>query len=252
MRSARLLELRSITTGYGKFRVLDKISLKIASGEIVCVVGANGAGKTTLMRAISGIIPLWEGQRVFDGKDLTRVNAAKITREGIIQIPEGRLIIKDLSVEDNMMLGAYSIYFKMKKSELRDIMGEIYQLFPILRSRARQRAGTLSGGEQQMLAIARGLMAKPKLLMLDEPSLGLAPLVVKTMFDIIVTLHKEGLPVLLVEQNVRAAIGISNRGYVLETGSIVMQGASQDLLNDERMIKAYMGGNSEGGGGDNF
>ncbi|MBW2028986.1 MAG: ABC transporter ATP-binding protein [Deltaproteobacteria bacterium] len=245
-----MLELRDITTGYGKFRVLDKISLRIDAGEIVCVVGANGAGKTTLMRAISGIIPLWQGEKVFDGKDLTKLNAAKVTREGIIQIPEGRLIIKDLSVEDNMMLGAYSIYFKMKRSELKSNMGEIYELFPILKSRARQKAGALSGGEQQMLAIARGLMGKPRLLMLDEPSLGLAPLVVKTMFDIIVTLHTKGLPILLVEQNVRAAIGISNRGYVLETGNIVMEGASEDLLNDERMVKAYMGGDSVGGGGD--
>jgi branched-chain amino acid transport system ATP-binding protein len=236
-----VLELNRITTGYGKFRVLEDITLKVNPGEIVCVVGANGAGKTTLMRAISGILPLWNGTKIFSGKDLSRMNPTKVTREGIIQIPEGRLIIKELSVEDNLLLGAYTHYFKLGKSGLNEDLEHVYELFPILKARHHQKAGTLSGGEQQMLAIGRGLMGRPKLLMLDEPSLGLAPIVVATMFEVIKELHNKGLPILLVEQNVRAAIQISDRGYVLETGSVIMEGKCEELLSDERVIKAYMG-----------
>lgn len=236
-----MLELNEVTTGYGKFRVLKNVSIKVKAGEIVCVVGANGAGKTTIMRAISGIIPLWEGSKFFQGKDLTRLSPMKVTREGIVQIPEGRLIIKGLSVEDNLRLGAYAHYFKFNKSELKKDLDRVYDLFPLLKSRINQKAGTLSGGEQQMLAIGRGLMGKPKLLMLDEPSLGLAPLVVMTMFKVIKELHHKGLPILLVEQNVRAAIQISDRGYVLETGSVAIEGTCEELLADEKVIKAYLG-----------
>jgi branched-chain amino acid transport system ATP-binding protein len=236
-----LLELGEVTTGYGKFRVLKAISLKVASGEIVCVVGANGAGKSTLMRAISGIIPLWKGRKIFNGKDITRFSPMKLNREGIIQIPEGRLIIKDLSVEDNLRLGAYTHYFKMTKMELRQTFAKIFGLFPILEKRLKQKAGKLSGGEQQMLAIGRGLMGAPKLLMLDEPSLGLAPLMVETLFGIIKELHHRDLPILLVEQNVRSALQISDRGYILETGSMVMEGAASDLLRDDKVINAYLG-----------
>jgi len=193
------------------------------------------------MRAISGIIPIWKGNKIFQGKDLTKLSPASVTREGIIQIPEGRLIIKELSVEDNLLIGAFCHYFKLSKLELKKDLNNIYDLFPQLKSRVNQKAGTLSGGEQQMLAIGRGLMGRPKLLMLDEPSLGLAPIVVDTMFQVIKELHGEGLPVLLVEQNVRAAMEISNRGYILETGSVVMEGESRRLLNDEKVIKAYMG-----------
>lgn len=236
-----MLELNEVTTGYGKFRVLKNVSIKVKAGEIVCVVGANGAGKTTIMRAISGIIPLWEGSKFFQGKDLTRLSPMKVTREGIVQIPEGRLIIKGLSVEDNLRLGAYAHYFKFNKSELKKDLDRVYDLFPPLKSRINQKAGTLSGGEQQMLAIGRGLMGKPKLLMLDEPSLGLAPLVVMTMFKVIKELHHKGLPILLVEQNVRAAIQISDRGYVLETGSVAIEGTCEELLADEKVIRAYLG-----------
>jgi branched-chain amino acid transport system ATP-binding protein len=204
-------------------------------------VGANGAGKTTLMRAISGIIPIWKGNKVFQGKDLTKFGPMKITREGIIQIPEGRLIIKELSVKDNLLLGSFSHYFKSKKADLKRELGNVYDFFPRLKNRENQKAGTLSGGEQQMLAIGRGLMGRPKLLMLDEPSLGLAPIIVNTMFDVIRKLHGEGLPILLVEQNVRAAMEVSNRGYILETGSVVMEGESRELLNDEKVVRAYMG-----------
>ena len=236
-----MFELVNVTAGYGKFRVLKDISIKVNTGEIVCVVGANGAGKTTMMRAISGIIPIWQGTKTFEGKDLTRLSAAKLTRERIIQIPEGRLIIKELSVEDNLRLGAYAQYLKRTKSELREDMHNIFEIFPILKGRIRQKAGTLSGGEQQMLAIGRGLMGRPKLLLLDEPSLGLAPLVVSTIFKIVKELNRQGLAILLVEQNVRSAMQISDRGYVLETGSVVMEGQCEDLLTDENIVKAYMG-----------
>lgn len=236
-----MLELGEVTTGYGKFRVLEGVSLTVGSGEIVCVVGANGAGKTTLMRAISGIISLWSGTKSFNGKDVTRWSPMRLNREGIIQIPEGRLIIKDLSVEDNLRLGAYTRYFRMTKLELGQSFERVFRIFPRLENRLRQKAGTLSGGEQQMLAIGRGLMGAPKVLMLDEPSLGLAPMMVETVFGIIRDLHHLGLPVLLVEQNVRSALQISDRAYVLETGSMVMEGAASDLLKDEKVINAYLG-----------
>lgn len=236
-----MLELQNITTGYGKFRVLKGVSIKVEIGEIVCIVGTNGAGKTTVMRAISGIIPIWEGAKVFQRKDVTRLSSTGLARQGIIQIPEGRLIIRDLTVEDNLRLGAYTHYYKLSKSDLNEDLERVYRLFPRLQDRFNQKAGTLSGGEQQMLAIGRELMGRPQLLMLDEPSLGLAPLLVKDMFDTIKELHKKGLPILLVEQNVRAALQVSNRGYILETGSIVMEGTSLELLNDEKVIHAYLG-----------
>ncbi len=236
-----MLELSQATTGYGKFRVLQEVSLAVSSGEVVCVVGANGAGKTTLMRAISGIIPLWKGSKRFNGKDVTRLSPMRLNREGIIQIPEGRLIIKDLSVEDNLRLGAYTHYFKTTKTELKESFERVFGLFPVLERRLKQKGGTLSGGEQQMLAIGRGLMGSPKVLMLDEPSLGLAPMMVETVFGIIAELHQLGLPVLLVEQNVRSALQISDRAYILETGSIVKEGAASELLRDEMVISAYLG-----------
>lgn len=237
-----MLELMGVTSGYGKFKVLKGISIKVGSGETVCIVGANGAGKTTIMRSISGIIPIWEGTKRFQGQDVTRLSPMGLTKKGIIQVPEGRLIISELSVEDNLRIGAYARYSDSTRSELRQDFERVYGLFPILRDRARQKAGTLSGGEQQMLAIGRGLMGRPKLLMLDEPSLGLAPLMVKAMFDVIKELHEKGLPILLVEQNVRAALSASTRGYVLETGALVMEGPSSELIQDDRVSKAYLGG----------
>ncbi len=237
-----MLELIEVTSGYGKFKVLKGISIRVGPGETVCIVGANGAGKTTIMRAISGIIPIWEGTKRFQGQDVTRLSPMGLTKKGIIQVPEGRLIISELSVEDNLRIGAYARYSDSTRSGLRQDLQGVYGLFPILRDRARQKAGTLSGGEQQMLAIGRGLMGRPKLLMLDEPSLGLAPLMVKAMFDVIKGLHEKGLPILLVEQNVRAALSASTRGYVLETGALVMEGLSSELIQDERVGKAYLGG----------
>lgn len=236
-----MLELQNATTGYGKFRVLKGVSIRVEAGEIVCIVGGNGAGKTTIMRSISGIIPLWNGTKLFQSMDVTRLSSVTLTRKGIIQIPEGRLVIRDLTVEDNLRLGAYTHYYKLNKSELSQDLERVYQLFPRLQDRFNQRAGTLSGGEQQMLAIGRGLMGRPKLLMLDEPSLGLAPLLVRDMFNTIRELHQKGLPILLVEQNVKAALQISNRGYILETGEVVIEGNSSELLGDEKVRKAYLG-----------
>jgi branched-chain amino acid transport system ATP-binding protein len=235
-----LLELNNVTTGYGKFRVLKRLSIRVRPSEIVSIVGANGAGKTTLMRAISGIILLWEGTKTFQGIDVTRLKSMKLTQLGIVQIPEGRLIIKDLSVEDNLRLGAYAHYFKLSKYELKQDLERVYEIFSRLKDRKGQKAGTLSGGEQQMLAIGRGLMGRPKLLMLDEPSLGLAPLLVNTMYCTLKELHEKGLPILLVEQNVKAALKISNRGYVLETGVVIAEGLSSELLYDEKVAKAYL------------
>jgi len=236
-----LLELNNITTGYGKLRVLKDVSIKVDTAEIVSIVGGNGAGKTTIMRAISSIVPIWKGNKFFQGKDFTKLGPMRVTRKGIIQIPEGRLIIKELSVKDNLLLGAFCHYFKSRKTELKKDLSNVYDLFPQLKIRINQKAGTLSGGEQQMLAIGRGLMGRPKLLMLDEPSLGLAPLVVEIIFKLIKELNSQGLPILLVEQNVRAAMQISHRGYVLETGSVAMEGRSSELLKDEKVSKVYLG-----------
>jgi branched-chain amino acid transport system ATP-binding protein len=236
-----LLELRKIITGYGKFQVLKEISIEVGAGEIVSVVGANGAGKTTMMRVISGIIPIWRGNKYFEGEDISKLSPMKLAQRGIIQIPEGRLIIQELTVLDNLKLGAYATYFKRGKSALRKDLEWVYELFPLLKTRSNQKGGTLSGGEQQMLAIGRGLMGKPKILMLDEPSLGLAPIFVEGLFNIIVKLNKDGIPILLVEQNVRDALQISHRGYILETGTVVMQGPCAKLLKDESITKAYLG-----------
>lgn len=236
-----MLEIRNIITGYGKFRVLQEVSMEVKAGEIVSVVGANGAGKTTMMRVISGIIPIWQGSKHFEGEDISKWSPMKLAQRGIIQIPEGRLIIQELTVSDNLKLGAYANYFKRGKRVFNKDLEWVYELFPILKMRSNQKGGTLSGGEQQMLAIGRGLMGKPKILMLDEPSLGLAPLFVEGLFDIIVKLNKDGIPILLVEQNVRDALQISHRGYILETGAVVMQGPCTELLKDKKITKAYLG-----------
>ena len=236
-----MLEIRNIITGYGKFRVLQEVSMEVKAGEIVCVVGANGAGKTTIMRVISGIIPIWHGSKHFEGEDISKWSPMKLAQRGIIQIPEGRLIIQELTVSDNLKLGAYANYFKRGKKEFNKDLEWVYELFPILKMRSSQKGGTLSGGEQQMLAIGRGLMGRPKILMLDEPSLGLAPLFVEGLFDTIVKLNKDGIPILLVEQNVRDALEISHRGYILETGAVVMQGPCTELLKDKKITKAYLG-----------
>ena len=239
-----LLEIDRISTFYGKIQALKSISLHVDPGEIVALVGANGAGKTTLLNTISGLLRARSGRILFDGQDITRRRAAQIVRAGVIHVPERRQVFGTLTVYDNLLLGAYQRYRRDgRKAVLRD-MDHVFELFPRLKERRKQLAGTLSGGEQQMLAIGRGLMARPKLLLLDEPSLGLAPLIVKHLFELIASLRDEGQTVLLVEQNARAALKLADRAYVLETGRIVLEGDARELLEDPRVQAAYLGGHA--------
>ncbi|HHB91144.1 MAG TPA: ABC transporter ATP-binding protein [Anaerolineae bacterium] len=239
-----LLEIDRINTFYGKIQALKSISLHVDPGEIVALVGANGAGKTTLLNTISGLLRARSGRILFDGQDITRRRAAQIVRAGVIHVPERRQVFGTLTVYDNLLLGAYQRYRRDgRKAVLRD-MDHVFELFPRLKERRKQLAGTLSGGEQQMLAIGRGLMARPKLLLLDEPSLGLAPLIVKHLFELIASLRNEGQTVLLVEQNARAALKLADRAYVLETGRIVLEGDARELLEDPRVQAAYLGGHA--------
>jgi branched-chain amino acid transport system ATP-binding protein len=235
--SEALLDVRQLTAGYGPVAVLHGIDLSVQPGEIVVVLGANGAGKTTTMRAISGMIGR-TGHIEFDGHDITHASPDAIVRSGIAQVPQGRGTFPELTVEDNLRAGAYI----RKDREIADDLDRWYSVFPRLRDRRSQRAGSLSGGEQQMLAIARALMSRPKLLLCDEPSLGLAPLITIELFGIIERLHKEtGLAVLLVEQNANLAMKISNRVYLIETGRIVATGTAADLAADDSVRKAYLG-----------
>lgn len=236
-----MFALHDVSSGYGKVPVLKSVSIEVAQAEVVCIVGANGAGKTTLMRTVSGILPIRSGKKLLDGKDITELPPAKLNRLGLVQVPEGRLIIKELSVKDNLLIGAYGHYFKMSRDELNKDLSQVYELFPRLEQRLNQKAGTLSGGEQQMLAIGRGLMARPRMLMLDEPSLGLAPMLVQEMFRTVKQLNRQGLPILLVEQNVRASLQIADRCYIMETGSVVLEGNARDLMENEQVKRAYLG-----------
>jgi branched-chain amino acid transport system ATP-binding protein len=230
-----LLQLDSIRAGYGAIEVLKGISLEVREGEIVTIIGANGAGKTTTLMCISGINRLTAGAISFDGRDLGGLAPHEIVRLRLSQSPEGRKIFPRLTVLENLELGAIT---RREPAGIRKDLDHVYGLFPILRERAKQAGGTLSGGEQQMLAVARALMARPKLLLLDEPSLGLAPLIVSKIFEVIRQLNSEGIAVLLVEQNARMALKLAHRGYVLETGSITISGPASDLLNDQRVKDA--------------
>ena len=236
-----MLVLKSAETYYGNVRALKGVSLHINEGEIVALIGANGAGKTTTLRTISGLLAPRRGEIVFDGRSIAGHPPEAIVRAGISQVPEGRRLFTDLSVQDNLLLGAYHLSWREKRARLRDDMEGMYSLFPVLRERAHQLAGTLSGGEQQMLAIGRALMGRPRLLLLDEPSLGLAPRAARTILDAIPTFRAQGLTVLLVEQNARAALQIADRAYVLETGRAVMEGSAQELLNQREVQRAYLG-----------
>ncbi|MET0084096.1 MAG: ABC transporter ATP-binding protein [Sedimenticola sp.] len=239
MPSEALLKVDSLSTHYGPIQALFDISLEVHPGELVAMVGANGAGKTTLLQTISGIHKPSGGSISFDGVEISRRKPHQIVASGICHVPEGRQVFAPLSVEDNLRLGAYSI---RKEREWVDAeLERIYELFPILREKAGQTAGTLSGGQQQMLAIGRALLGRPRLLLLDEPSMGLAPLLVEEIFRVIQGLNEKGVTILLVEQNARAALGIANRGYVLETGRAVHSASAQELLNDEAVRKAYLG-----------
>jgi branched-chain amino acid transport system ATP-binding protein len=227
-----------VQAAYGDFQALFNISLAVYAGEIVTLIGANGAGKTTTLRVVSGILRPKKGSIRFLGEDISRVPAYDMVERGVSHVPEGRQLFPHMSVEENLALGAY---IGRTRAKLRETMDEQFEFFPRLKERRRQIAGTLSGGEQQMVAIARGLMAHPKLLLLDEPSLGLAPKIVEEMFENIQRIRSFGLTVLIVEQNVVDALSIADRGYVVENGAIEMQGTAKELLNDERVRTAYLG-----------
>jgi branched-chain amino acid transport system ATP-binding protein len=217
------------------------VSLSVKKGQIVTLIGANGSGKSTLLEAVCGLLPDWEGEIVFEDISLKGFDPPGVVKKGISLVPEGRLIFPPLSVMDNLQLGAYTMYRKREHAMVRAKLEKILELFPILKDRAKQPAGTLSGGEQQMLAIGRALMAQPKLLLLDEPSMGLAPLIVEKIFQILETLRAEGITILLVEQNAQAALQIADHGYVFETGTVVLQGPASELLADQEVKRAYLG-----------
>ncbi len=236
-----MLKIRNVNTYYGAIHAIHDIDVEVNEGEIVSVIGANGAGKSTLMKTIMGIVKPKTGTVEFMGEDITSASTAKIVKNGIVYVPEGRYIFPDLSVADNLMMGAYSQRFSAK--ELNDLMEEMYEMFPRLRERKKQLGGTLSGGEQQMLAIARGMMSRPKLIMFDEPSLGLAPIIVSEVFDTILKIKEEmQIPIVLVEQNAYKALSISNRCYILENGKVTLSGESAKLINDDNVRKAYLAG----------
>ncbi|AOO84025.1 ABC transporter ATP-binding protein [Bosea vaviloviae] len=232
-----MLTVEGLSSAYGRITVLHEVSLTVAQGEIVALVGSNGAGKTTLLRTISGVQPLTQGRILFDGRPIERMPAHTRVGLGIAQSPEGRQVFGPLSVEDNLRLGA----FRRQDAGLAERLAQAYAMFPILKDKRAIPAMSLSGGQQQMLAIARALMAAPKLLLLDEPSLGLAPLLVDQILNAVVSLRDQGMTILLVEQNASAALAIADRGYVLETGKMVHQGAAQSLLADPKMRAAYLG-----------
>jgi branched-chain amino acid transport system ATP-binding protein len=236
-----MLRVESVSAFYGAIQALRNLSVHVSPGEIVTLLGANGAGKTTLMKVISGIHPPAKGRLFFQGQTLLGLSAERILQMGIGQVPEGRQIFAPLTVLDNLLLGGYIRFRKKEKKEVWADLDAILDLFPILRERQKQRAGTLSGGEQQMLAIGRTLMAKPQLLLLDEPSMGLAPMVVNLIFHSVQVLRTRGTTVLLVEQNAKAALKIADRGYVLETGRIILEGETRDLLDNKEVQRAYLG-----------
>jgi len=236
-----MLRVLNLEAGYGKLRVLKGISLHVSPGEIVAIIGPNGAGKTTLLKTISALIKPQSGRIIFDKRDLVSSSVEEIVAAGCCMVPEGRQLFNDMTVKENLILGAYLKWAPRRHAEIQRTMGAIYELFGVLEERQHQLAGTLSGGEQQMLAIGRALMARPKFLMLDEPSLGVAPLVTQEIFKTIGQMKDGGLTVLLVEQNARAALKLADRGYVVETGQIVLEGTSRELLNNQDVQRAYLG-----------
>ncbi len=236
-----MLTVRNLDVAYGAVTVLRRVSLHVNAGQIVALVGANGAGKTTLLKAICGLVRPRGGDVLLDGRSILRAGTERTVALGCSLVPEGRQVFGDMTVRENLVLGAHVQLRRGRRDEARQDLARIFTMFPVLERRERQLAGTLSGGEQQMLAMGRALMARPALLMLDEPSMGLAPLVVKEVFDVIVRISQAGSTVLLVEQNARGALRIAHRGYVLETGRIVLQGTSEELLANQDMQRAYLG-----------
>ena len=233
-----LLELHDIDTFYGRVQALRRVSISLDKGEIVALIGSNGAGKTTTLRTISGLVKPTSGRIVFEGEDITDVPASRVVTLGICQSPEGRRLFPRMTVRDNLLMGAYA---RRDRDGIRQDLERVYNLFPRIKERLGQIAGTLSGGEQQMVAVARAMMAGPKVLMLDEPSLGLAPILQDLIFSTVVEINQQGTPVLLVEQNANKALEVAHRGYVLETGSIVQKGSGRELLASEEVQKAYLG-----------
>lgn len=233
-----LLEVKKMNVYYGMIHAVKDISFSVDEGDIVTLIGANGAGKTTILQTLTGIVPLKSGKVKYDGKDISHHLNHKLVYDGIAHVPEGRRIFAKLSVIQNLKLGAFT---RNSKDEIDESLENVYSKFPILKERSNQLAGTLSGGEQQMLAVGRALMSKPKLLFLDEPSMGLSPIYVNTIFDIIQEVHKEGVSILLVEQNAKKALSIATKTYVLETGKIVKEGNPKELLNDPVIRSSYLG-----------
>lgn len=233
-----MLEVRDIEVYYGMIQAIRGISFEVNEGEVIALIGANGAGKTTTLQTITGLIAPKKGSIHFEGQDITHVPAHKIVSMGMAHVPEGRRVFSQLSVLDNLKLGAYT---RKDKNEIEETLTRVYRRFPRLEERKNQIAGTLSGGEQQMLAMGRALMSHPKIILMDEPSMGLSPIFVNEIFDIIQEVSKSGTTVLLVEQNAKKALSIADRGYVLETGNIVLEGNAQELLNNDRVKKAYLG-----------
>lgn len=237
-----MLRIENLYAYYDSITALKDVSIEVPKGEIVSIIGANGAGKSTLLKAISGLIKTQQGRIVYKDNDITGQPANKIVAQGISQVPEGRQIFAHLTVQDNIHLGAYLYFKRRNRAEIERRIEEVHQLFPILKRRFKQVAGTLSGGEQQMLAIARALMGRPEILLLDEPSMGLAPLIVREIFAVIKQLPNTGTTILLVEQNAKAAMNVAKHAFVLETGEIVLQGLTSDLLDDPKVKEAYLGG----------
>ncbi len=237
--SNTILKLDNLTVSYGSIKALKGINIKVREGEIVALLGANGAGKTTTLKTLSGIVSAENGSIEFCGKNIVNMAPEKITALGIVQSPEGRQIFPDITVEENLRVGAFTV---KSKKEIAKNFERVYKYFPILQERKKQLAGTLSGGEQQMLAIARALMGSPKVLLLDEPSLGLAPLIVKTIFEIVKEINSEGTTVLIIEQNALQTLKIADYAYVLEVGEVSMEGKANELIQDKKLLEAYLGG----------
>ncbi|HCT98172.1 ATP-binding cassette domain-containing protein [Carnobacterium sp. PL24RED07] len=234
-----MLEVKDLKVSYGMIEAIKGISFEVNQGEIVSLIGSNGAGKSTTLRTISGIKPAKSGQILYEGQDILKSNAMKIVKAGISQVPEGRHVFKGMSVKENLLMGAYT---RKDRDGLKEDMEKSFEYFPIIKERLNQDAATLSGGEQQMVAMARALMAKPKLLLLDEPSMGLAPLFIQQIFNIIEEINAAGTTVLLIEQNAKQALSISDRAYVMETGKILLSGTGDELLTSEKVQEAYLGG----------
>ena len=237
-----MLNIEKISAAYNSIQVLKDVSINVPKGKVVSIIGANGAGKSTLLKSISGLIRINKGRILYKDQDIAALPAHRIVGLGISQVPEGRQLFAHLSVKDNIHLGAYHYFKRRHRQDIEKRIQQVYQIFPILEKRSKQIAGTLSGGEQQMLAIARAMMGKPELLLLDEPSMGIAPLIVREIYNVIVHLNQTGTTILLVEQNARAALKVAHHSYVLENGNVVLEGLPTELLDNPKVKEVYLGG----------